>query len=296
MKTPLIAVSDLTKTYPSPDGTVYALGGINFTVAAGESVGLVGASGSGKSTAAKCLIHLEKPTSGQIFFQGRDVTKLSKRQFRPFRRHIQMVHQDLSTALDPRRSVRYLLSEPLKTYDVVKKYDIEEEVERLIDLVHLEREFLDRRPGELSGGQRQRVSIARAIASKPDLVVLDEPTSSLDLPIRVEIIALLQNLQKELGLAYLFISHDLTTVRNICSRVLVMYAGRIVEEGPVDEIFANPHHEYTRSLFAPVPITDPSRLRDREGNPEPEFPPIPHDQKMQMVIVGPNGHRVAKPI
>ncbi|MGH2549209.1 MAG: ATP-binding cassette domain-containing protein, partial [Thermomicrobiales bacterium] len=163
-------------------------------------------------------------------------------------------------------------------------------------LVHLEREFLDRRPPELSVGQRQRVSIARAIASKPDLVVLDEPTSSLDLPVRVQIIALLQNLQKELGLAYLFISHDLTTVRNICSRVLVMYQGRIVEEGPVDAIFADPQHEYTRSLFTPVPISDPSRLRAREGNPEPEFPVIPHDQKLQMVIVGPNGHRVAKPI
>ncbi|MGH2549567.1 MAG: ATP-binding cassette domain-containing protein, partial [Thermomicrobiales bacterium] len=136
MKTPLIAVSDLTKTFQSPDGTVYAVNGVNFSVAAGESVGLVGASGSGKSTAAKCLLHFEKPTSGRIFFNGRDITNLSKRQFRPLRRHIQMVYQDLATALDLRHSVRRLLSEPLKTYDLAEKYELEEQVEQLMDLVH----------------------------------------------------------------------------------------------------------------------------------------------------------------
>ena len=229
---PLLVVDGLEHVFRAAAGQVYAVNGVSFRIAPGEAVGLVGESGSGKSTVAKCLVRLLEPTGGRILFGGRDVTHLSEREFRPLRSRVQMVFQDPTMSLNPRLSVRQTLSEPLRLHKVAANGSLEARLADLMDLVNLDRRFLGRRPHQLSGGQRQRVGIARAIATRPDFVVLDEPTSSLDMSIRIQIIALLRRLQSELGMTYLFISHDLSTVRYLCSRVLVMYLGQVVEEGP----------------------------------------------------------------
>ena len=318
MTTPaLLQVDDLRQVFRTGAGRVYAVNGVSFAVGAGEAVGLVGESGSGKSTVARCLVRLLEPTDGQILFRGRDVTRLGEREFRPLRAKLQMVFQDPTMSLNPRLTVRQTLSEPLKIHRVAANgaplSGLEHRLNDLMDLVNLERRFLGRRPHELSGGQRQRVGIARAIATHPDFVVLDEPTSSLDMSIRIQIIALLRRLQRELGMAYLFISHDLSTVRYLCSRVIVMYLGQIVEEGPVEEIFTNPKHPYTQALLSAVPIPDPAL---RHGKRRVVLPgETPHLQapvvgcpladrcpyvepshrvgRIPLITVGPGGHRAA---
>jgi ABC-type oligopeptide transport system ATPase subunit len=260
---PLMDVSDLHQVFKSPEGRVHAVNGVSFVVNEGESVGLVGESGSGKSTIAKLLVRLQEPTQGKISFRGRDVTHLSDRKFRPLRKEIQMVFQDPTMSLNPRMTVEKMLTEPLRVHNVVPKNDRHERVLQLLEQVNLDPEFIDRRPDQLSGGQKQRVGIARAIATHPDFIVLDEPTSSLDMSIRIQILALLQKLQVELGMTYLFISHDLNTVRSLCSRVIVMSKGEIVEQGPVDRIFNYPQQPYTQTLLAAAPIPDPMLRRFR---------------------------------
>ncbi len=311
---PILTVTDLEQRFKTPGGLVYAVNGVSFQVAAGESVGLVGESGSGKSTIAKSIVRLNEPTSGSIVYRGRDITRISDGEMRPLRSKLQMVFQDPTLSLNPRLSVRQTLSEPLKLHKVASgKADLDAHLNRLMDLVNLERFYLDRRPGQLSGGQRQRVGIARAIATQPEFIVLDEPTSSLDMSIRISIIELLRNLQREMGMAYLFISHDLSTVRYLCSRVIVLYLGQIVEEGTVEEIFTHPKHPYTQALLSAVPIADPSLRSSRNRIVLPgETPHLTHpmvgcpladrcpyvepshrEGRIPMVTVGPGDHRVA---
>ncbi|MCC6793094.1 MAG: ABC transporter ATP-binding protein [Thermomicrobiales bacterium] len=314
MSAPLLEVTDLEQVFHSPAGKVHAVNGVSFTIAPGEAVGLVGESGSGKSTVAKCLVRLQEPTGGTIAFQGRDVTHLSDNDFRPLRSKVQMVFQDPTMSLNPRLSIRQTLAEPLKVHGIARGgKELESRILDLMDHVNLERRLINRRPGQLSGGQKQRVGIARAIATHPEFVVLDEPTSSLDMSIRIQIITLLQRLQQELGMAYLFISHDLSTVRYLCSRVLVMYLGQVVEEGPVEEIFNNPKHPYTQALLSAVPVPDPELRASRHRIVLPGETPHLHapivgcpladrcafvepshrEGRIPMIEIGPGGHRVA---
>ena len=309
---PLLEVDGLEHVFRTAGGHVYAVNGVSFRVAPGEAVGLVGESGSGKSTVAKCLVRLLEPTGGRILFGGRDVTHLSEGEFRPLRSRVQMVFQDPTMSLNPRLSVKQTLSEPLRLHKAVNG-NLEERLAELMDLVNLDRRFLGRRPHQLSGGQKQRVGIARAIATRPDFVVLDEPTSSLDMSIRIQIIALLRRLQSELGMTYLFISHDLSTVRFLCSRVIVMYLGQVVEEGPTEQIFSDPKHPYTQALLSAVPIPDPALRHERRRIALPgETPHLTHpivgcpladrcpyvqpshrEGRIPFFEVGPGNHRVA---
>src|SRR5262249_29110866 len=250
MTAPLVEVEDLKKVFSAHGGRVYAVNGVSFRIEAGEAVALVGESGSGKSTVAKCLVRLVDPSEGRIVFRGRGVTAMREGEVRPLRSRIQMVFQDPTMSLNPRLTVKQTLSEPLKLHGVARNGSLDGHLGELMDLVNLDRRLLGRRPHQLSGGQKQRVGIARAIATRPDFVILDEPTSSLDMSIRIQIIDLLRRLQRDLGMTYLFISHDLSTVRYLCSRVIVMYLGTIVEEGPVEAIFTSPKHPYTQALLS----------------------------------------------
>jgi oligopeptide transport system ATP-binding protein len=244
--------------------TVHAVNGVDLELAPREAVGLVGESGCGKSTTARCIVRLEEVTRGEIFFLGHKTTAMSQHEFRPLRRSIQMVFQDPIMSLNPRLTVRQTLREPLLVHHLTStKTEMNERIQEIMTLVNLEPSLLNRNPRQLSGGQRQRVGIARALVTSPKLVVLDEPTSSLDMSIRIHVIDLLRRLQQQMGMAYLFISHDLSTVRTLCQRVFVMYLGRVVEMGPVEEIFDRPLHYYTQALLSAIPIPDPKTRRQR---------------------------------
>jgi oligopeptide/dipeptide ABC transporter ATP-binding protein len=260
MTEPLLRVQDLHKHYREGPHTIHAVNGISFDIFPGEAVGLVGESGCGKTTTARCILRLEEPTSGQILLDGEDLTALSSKQLRRRRRDFQMVFQDPSESLNPRFTVRRTLREPLALHGL---YQDDAQIEEAVTHVSLEPEHLARLQHQLSGGQRQRVGVARAIMTNPRLVVLDEPTSSLDMSLRIHIIALLRRLQREMNMTYLFISHDLSTVRHLCERVMVMYLGKIVEMGPIEKVFAHPAHVYTRALLSAIPIPDPTVKRER---------------------------------
>ena len=298
---PLLEVEHLRQTFHARGTAIEAVRGVSFHVHPGEAVALVGESGSGKSTVARCLVRLLEPTGGAIRFAGQEIAHLPERDFRALRRNIQMVFQDPTMSLNPRLTVRQTLSEPLLLHGVATRGTLGPALDALMEAVRLDRRFLDRRPRQLSGGQQQRVGIARAIASRPRFVVLDEPTSSLDMSIRIQILALLRNLQRDLGAAYLFISHDLSTVRYLCSRALVMYRGQLVEEGPVEALFTNPQHPYTRALLAAAPIPDPALRHTRRAFVDTQAPadwlaqrcPTAPGSSIPFVTVGPDEHRVA---
>jgi peptide/nickel transport system ATP-binding protein len=262
-RAPLVHASDLSKVYDIRGGHLHAVDRVSFEVGPGEAVAVVGESGSGKSTIARCLLRLETATSGRIQFKGQDITHMPEREFRPLRRHAQMVFQDPLMSLNPRLTVRQTVTEPLRLHHIVPRTGIDARLHEILAMVNLDMRFAGRRPRELSGGQRQRVAIARAIATYPDFVVLDEPTSSLDMSIRIQVIELLRRLKQELGMAYLFITHDLSTVRYLCSRMVVMYLGRVMEVGPSDEIFVNPKHPYTKALISSIPVPDPKVKKTR---------------------------------
>ncbi len=258
MSEPILSVEDLQKEFHSHGTVVRAVDGVSFTVAPGETLALVGESGSGKSTTARCVVRLTDPTAGRIRFREHDIATLPRRRLRALRRDIQMVFQDPHASLNPSMTVRQTLREPLKLHGG-DGAATEAKLRELMERVHLDPALLRRKPDQLSGGQKQRVGIARAVATNPAFVVLDEPTSALDMSLRVSLLGLLAELQRDLGMAYLFITHDLSTVRQIADRVMVMHRGRVVESGPVDTVLDSPSEDYTKALISAIPVPDPGR-------------------------------------
>ncbi len=264
----LLAARGLTKHFPiyrgivlqRQVGAVRAVDQVDLTIMPGETLALVGESGSGKTTIGKLLIRVLRPTAGEIWFGGQDIAHLNDAALRPVRRRMQMVYQDPTSSLNPRRRVKDIIEDPLVIHKIGDAAQRASRVEELLHLVELPVEFAYRYPNALSGGQKQRVGIARALALNPAFIVLDEPTSALDVSVQAKIIALLKRLQAELGLTYLFITHDLRVVRNLATRVGVMYLGRIVEQAPTETLYANPAHPYTRALLSAIPALDEEEL------------------------------------
>ncbi|SFR46396.1 ABC transporter ATP-binding protein [Halogeometricum limi] len=263
---PLLEVRNLKKHYPITEGVlkrqvgnVRAVDGISFAVERGETVGLVGESGCGKSTAATSLLRLEEPTDGEVLFEGRDITEYDKKELKRFRREAQMIFQDPTSSFDPRMSVGESVAEPLTVHGMRDRERRRRIVKDLLERVGLSADDIDRYPHEFSGGQKQRIGLARALVLNPKLIVADEPVSALDVSIQAEILSLMKDVQTEFGLGMLFISHDLSVVREICDRVAVMYLGEIVEFAATDELFENPQHPYTRALLSSIPQPDPTK-------------------------------------
>ncbi|MEV7287274.1 dipeptide ABC transporter ATP-binding protein [Streptomyces sp. NPDC093252] len=270
---PVLEVTGLVKHYPLTTGILFkkqvgavkAVDGVDFTLARGETLGIVGESGCGKSTVARMLVHLERPTAGTITYKGEDITRLSGRALKAVRRNIQMVFQDPYTSLNPRMTVGDIIGEPFDIHpEAAPKGDRRRRVRELLDVVGLNPEYLNRYPHQFSGGQRQRIGIARGLALRPEIIVADEPVSALDVSVQAQVVNLLERLQAEFDLSYLFIAHDLSIVRHISDRVAVMYLGRIVETGRDAEIYDHPTHPYTQALLSAVPVPDPGAREHRE--------------------------------
>ena len=266
---PLVEVDNLVKHFERgggflrPKTIVRAVDGVSFSIEEGETYGLVGESGSGKSTTGRCMLRLVEPTSGQVRFRGEDVLGFDRARLRAARRDMQMVFQDPYSSLNPRMRARDIVEEPLIIHRIGSRAERRGKVAELFDLVGLDPAHLERYPHEFSGGQRQRIGLARALALHPSFVIADEPVSALDVSIQAQVINLLLDLQERLKLTYLFIAHDLRLVRHICTRLSVMYLGKIVESGGTASIFANPQHAYTRALLSAIPVTDPDAPRQR---------------------------------
>jgi peptide/nickel transport system ATP-binding protein len=270
MSAPLLEVNDLKKHFRlgggllRPRAFVYAVDGVSFTIARGETLALVGESGCGKSTVGRAILRLFDITAGQVVLDGRRIDDLSAGSLRPLRRRVQVVFQDPFSSLNPRMRVRDILAEPIRNFGLAKSArDMDTRIAKLMDQVRLPRDAVDRWPHEFSGGQRQRIGIARALAAAPDLIVCDEAVSALDVSVKAQIVNLLQDIQQELGLALLFISHDLAIVEHMTHRVAVMYLGKIVEVAPKRAIFASPRHPYTKALLSAVPVPVPGAARER---------------------------------
>lgn len=254
----LLEVDGLTKYFETPAGLVHSVDGVSFSVERGETLGLVGESGCGKTTTGRTIIRLYDPTSGRITFDGHDITTLTATEMLPFRKRMQMIFQDPYASLNPRMTVGDIVREPMSIHGI-PKHEHADRVAHLLRLVGLNSEQAGRYPHEFSGGQRQRIGIARALAVEPELIICDEPISALDVSIQAQIVNMLEDLQHELGLTYIFIAHDLSMVRHISTRVAVMYLGRIVELAPSDELYSNPKHPYTISLLSSIPVPDPDK-------------------------------------
>jgi ABC-type oligopeptide transport system ATPase subunit len=267
--TPLIEVRHLVKDFPAGtglfgrSGTVRAVDDVTFAIAAGETFGLVGESGSGKTTTGRCVLRLVEPTSGEVRFNDTDVLKLSAREMRDARRHLQIVFQDPYSSLNPRMRAGAIVEEPLIVHRLGSRAERRSRVAELLTIVGLDPKDADKLPREFSGGQRQRIGLARAIALNPSFVVCDEPVSALDVSIQAQVVNLLLDLQQRLGLTYLFIAHDLRLVRQVCTRVAVMYRGRIVEMAPAEALFTAPAHGYTKALLSAIPTLKPGQRLDR---------------------------------
>jgi len=272
MTPPLLAVTDLKVHFPirrgflldRTVGHVKAVDGVSFEIEEGQTLGLVGESGSGKSTTAYAALQLIRPTAGSVRFLGHELTRLRPEELRRMRREIQIVFQDPYASLNPRMTVGRILAEPLRTHGIGNRRTRRASVARLLELVGLEASYTNRYPHEFSGGQRQRIGIARALALNPKLIVCDEPVSALDVSIQAQILNLLKDLQRDLGLTYLFIAHDLAVVRAMSNTIAVMHEGRIVEQGPAEQVYTQPQTDYTRALLAAVPVADPERMQRRK--------------------------------
>jgi oligopeptide transport system ATP-binding protein len=285
----LVQVRGLKKHFPISSGiilqrqvgAVKAVDDVSFNIYRGETLGMVGESGCGKSTTGRTVLQLYKPTEGSVVFEGQELTTMGSQDLRKMRRRMQMIFQDPFASLNPRMSVGSIVSEPLRIHKTItNKAEMQEYVEALLERVGLNPYYVNRYPHEFSGGQRQRIGIARALALRPSFIVADEPISALDVSIQAQVVNLLEELQDEFNLTYLFIAHDLSMVRHICDRVAVMYLGKIVEMGPTEEVYENPLHPYTQALLSAVPVPDPmieatrQRIILRGDVPSPARPPI----------------------
>ncbi|MFN0141187.1 MAG: ABC transporter ATP-binding protein [Pyrinomonadaceae bacterium] len=261
----LIEVRDLVKHFPveNSDDVVQAVDDVSFDIRSGETLGLVGESGCGKSTVGRCLLRLNEPTSGEILFEGKNIVGLPHGEMQELRREMQIIFQDPYASLNPRLSVRSIVAEPLKIHGIGDKAEQRDRVADLLQKVGLDPKYADRYPHEFSGGQRQRIGIARALALNPKLIICDEPVSALDVSVQAQVVNLLQELQGEFGLTYLFISHGLAVVEHISNRVAVMYLGKIVEICDAAELYSNPLHPYSEALLSAIPIPDPTQKRER---------------------------------
>ena len=264
-KTKLIEVRNLVKHFPieNSDDVVKAVDGVSFNIFSGETLGLVGESGCGKSTVGKCLLRLYEPSSGEVLFEGQNLVGLPNKQMQLLRREMQIIFQDPYASLNPRLSILSTVSEPLKIHGIGNKIEQRERTAELLSKVGLDPNYMNRYPHEFSGGQRQRIGIARALALNPKLIICDEPVSALDVSVQAQVVNLLQDLQAEFGLTYLFISHGLAVVEHISRRVAVMYLGKIVEIAEGRELYDNPLHPYTKALLSAIPIPNPKQKRER---------------------------------
>ena len=272
MSTPILEVTDLTKFFPIQSQGIFskvkgdnkAVNGISFTLNAGETLGLVGESGCGKSTAGRTILKLYEPTSGKIKFEGEDITKLSPSNMKPLRTRMQMIFQDPYSSLNPRHTIGSIIAASYEIQKITPDQGVKRAVQELMERVGLNPEHYNRYPHEFSGGQRQRIGIARALALKPKFIVCDEPVSALDVSIQAQVINLLDDLRDDFGLSYLFIAHDLSVVQHISNRVAVMYLGKIMELAPTEDLYKSPHHPYTKALLSAIPLPDPILERKRE--------------------------------
>ena len=269
---PLLEVENLQKWFPVRSGMVFertvdhvkAVDDVSFAIEEGETLGLVGESGSGKSTTGYCILQLLKPTGGSIRFQGTELTTLGREELRRMRRDMQIVFQDPYASLNPRMTVGDIVGEPLLVHHIGDRKGRRATIRQLLDVVGFDPSYVNRYPHEFSGGQRQRIGIARALALNPKLIVCDEPVSALDVSIQAQILNLLKDLQRDFGLTYLFIAHDLAVVRAMSDRIAVMNRGRLVEIGPAEQVYTAPRDDYTKALLAAVPVPDPRRMRERK--------------------------------
>jgi oligopeptide transport system ATP-binding protein len=272
-KSPLLQVTELHKHFPIKEGLlierkvgeVRAVDGVSFDVQPGETLGLVGESGSGKSTTGYCVLQLMKPTSGSVKFEGTELTELGREDLRRMRREMQIVFQDPYSSLDPRMTVGDIVGEPLIVHGIGTRRDRSARIRELLDVVGFNPSYTNRYPHEFSGGQRQRIGIARALALSPKLIVCDEPVSALDVSIQAQILNLLKDLQRDFGLTYLFIAHDLAVIRGMSDRIAVMNRGQLVEIGPAERVYTNPQDDYTKALLSAVPVPDPRAMKERKA-------------------------------
>ena len=260
----LLEVKHLKKYFDTPRGKLHAVDDVSFSIEKGKTLGVVGESGCGKSTTGRCILRLIEPTSGEVIFNGQDITKLHPRDMKALRKDMQIIFQDPYASLDPRKTISQIISEPIIINKILtNKHDVEDRVHELMDTVGLAQRLVNTYPHELDGGRRQRIGIARALIMEPEFIIADEPVSALDVSIQAQILNLLQDLQEKMELTFMFITHDLSVVNHFSDDIAVMYLGQLVEKAPAEELFAHPLHPYTKALFSAIPIPDPDDQSER---------------------------------